>query len=219
MTALEFFRRLALGVAIGSLSVFFGAAIYSWLFQRWESARFDASISSPTAPPPAKTAPREPGKIAPLAPSGPIGRLSIPRLHLTAMVEDADDDDTLRKAVGHVRGTPLPGAPGNAALAGHRDTFFSDLKDLRRGDEIVYETRSMIYRYRVDEMMIVDPQNTSVLARSPDKRLTLITCFPFHYVGSAPRRFIAQAREVAEAARPVAVDRSAAKRAGNFRRE
>jgi sortase A len=211
---LEILRRLALVVAFGSLSVFVGVCTYSWMHQKWESDEFDRT--SPGLPE-ARKAPSESTRTAPSVNAGPLGRISVPRLHLTAMVEEGDDDDTLRAAVGHIPGTALPGAPGNFGLAGHRDTFFTGLKDLRRGDEIDFETRSAKYRYVVEETMIVGPNDTSVLAASRQKHLTLVTCYPFHFIGPAPRRFIARARQVGEIekASPQA-RRPLASRAGNF---
>ncbi len=125
-----------------------------------------------------------------------IGRISVPRLHLTAMVEEGDDDATLSHAVGHVPGTAFPGSDGNVAMAGHRDSFFRGFGDLRRNDEIDVETLHGVFRYRVDQLTVVDPANTSVLAPTREKTLTLITCFPFHYIGPAPRRFIVQATQI-----------------------
>jgi sortase A len=127
-----------------------------------------------------------------------IGRISVPRLHLRAMVDEGDDEVTLSHAVGHVPGTALPGSVGNVAMAGHRDSFFSDFGALRRNDEIDVETLHGTFRYRVDEFSVVDPANTSVLAPTRGKTLTLITCFPFHYIGPAPRRFIVRATQISE---------------------
>jgi len=210
---LEILRRLALVVAFGSLSVYVGVCTYSWMRQKWDSDQFDRTSTS--SPEPRKAA-SESTHPALRINTGPLGRISVPRLHLTAMVEEGDDDDTLRAAVGHIPGTALPGAPGNFGLAGHRDTFFTGLKDLRRGDEIDFETRSKKYRYIVEETMIVGPNDTSVLAAARQNRLTLVTCYPFHYIGPAPRRFIAQARQVGEIekASPQA-HRPLASRAGN----
>jgi sortase A len=104
----------------------------------------------------------------------------------------------LQRAVGHIRGTPLPGQRGNVALAGHRDTFFRGLRDIRVNDEITLTTLSGSYRYRVDSTKVVKPEETEVLEDDGDDILTLVTCYPFNFVGSAPSRFIVRARRVLE---------------------
>ena len=106
------------------------------------------------------------------------------------------DEGTLRRAVGHIRGTPLPGQRGNVALAGHRDTFFRGLRDIRVNDEITLTTLSGSYNYRVDSTKVVKPEETEVLEDDGDDILTLVTCYPFNFVGSAPSRFIVRARRV-----------------------
>jgi len=147
-----------------------------------------------------------------------IGRISVPRLHLRAMVEEGDDNATLSHAVGHVPGTAFPGSVGNIAMAGHRDSFFRGFGDLRRNDEIDIETLHGAFRYRVDQLSVVDPANTSVLAPTTGKTLTLITCFPFHYIGPAPRRFIVQATQIS-AASSQDVRKSGAWRAAHYHPE
>ncbi|MGD0791897.1 MAG: class D sortase [Terriglobales bacterium] len=97
-------------------------------------------------------------------------------------------------------GTPLPGQPGNVALAGHRDTFFRALRNIGKGDEITLETLSGLYRYRVDSTKVVDPGETRVLDNSNDAILTLVTCYPFSFVGPAPKRFVVRAHKLAKAA-------------------
>ena len=132
-------------------------------------------------------------RAAPLD-TGLIGRLEIPRLHVSVIVMDGDDDATLARAVGHLPGTALPWEAGNVVMAGHRDTFFRPLKDLREGDEIRVTTSHGTFDYRVIRMEIVEPDDVSVLAPTPVRSLTLVTCYPFVYVGSAPQRFIVHAR-------------------------
>jgi sortase A len=204
---LEFLRGFALSLSIGCLATYAAVCVYSALHQRWESEQFERA--RPSAESPATQKPR--ARREPEFVSGSIGRISIPRLRISAMVEEGDDDGTLSAAVGHIPGTALPGHAGNVGLAGHRDTFFARLKDLQRGDEIEFETRSQVYKYRIEQMMVVDPTNTSVLRGSDEKQLTLVTCYPFHFIGPAPRRFIVQARQIP------AEHRSIASRAENFR--
>ncbi len=136
-------------------------------------------------------------RAAPLLPDMLIGRLRIPRLHLTAMVREGAGDSTLRRAVGHIPGTALPGRTGNVALAGHRDTFFRSLRAIRKNDRIDVETGRGTYQYQVDSIRIVGPRDVGVLNASGGPTLTLVTCYPFYYVGSAPKRFIVHATEVA----------------------
>ena len=122
-----------------------------------------------------------------------VGRIEVPRIKLSAVAREGVDVRTLRGSVGHVPGTSLPGDAGNAAFAAHRDTFFSPLRFIRTGDEIVITTPEGIHRYAVTGTRVVAPSDVSVLEALPGHRLTLITCYPFDYVGSAPKRFIVQA--------------------------
>ena len=133
---------------------------------------------------------------APVMPviDGLIGRLEIPRLNVSIMVMEGDDTATLARAVGHLRETALPWERGNAVIAGHRDTFFRPLKNVREGDEIRMTTTRGIFDYRVIRTEIVAPNDLSVLAPTTTRSLTLVTCYPFFYVGSAPQRFIIHAR-------------------------
>jgi LPXTG-site transpeptidase (sortase) family protein len=124
----------------------------------------------------------------------PIGRLAIPRLHLRAMVLEGAGDDTLAVALGHVPGTALPGQTGNVAIAGHRDTFFRCLRNISKNDVIVLQTIHGSYTYRVEGTAVVKPRDVAVLAPGSYSEITLITCYPFHYVGPAPDRFIVRAR-------------------------
>jgi sortase A len=125
--------------------------------------------------------------------TGTIGRIEIPRLKLSAVTREGADARTLRRAVGHVPSTALPGEPGNAAFAGHRDTFFRKLRDVRKGDEIVFTTPEGRHRYVVSDVRVVQPSDVSVLEPTPSPVLTLVTCYPFNYIGSAPERFIVRA--------------------------
>ncbi len=125
-----------------------------------------------------------------------IGRLAIPRLNLSVMVREGADERTLSRAVGHIPGTALPGKLGNVGLAGHRDTFFRALRNIREDDTIEFETTHGKYRYIVKSTSIVTPRDVSVLRASGGENLTLVTCYPFYYVGSAPKRFIVHASQV-----------------------
>jgi len=127
---------------------------------------------------------------------GVLGQIELTRIGVTAMILEGTDDRTLRRAVGHIPGTSLPGQPGNVAIAGHRDTFFRALRDVRQDDEITLMTLEGSYRYRVDSIKVVEPEDTQVLNNSGGDLLTLVTCYPFYFVGPAPRRFIVRAQRI-----------------------
>lgn len=127
---------------------------------------------------------------------GLVGRLTIPRLHLSGMVREGAGEETLSLALGHIPYTALPGQPGNVGVAGHRDQLFRGLRNIRRDDLIVFETLEGKYVYRVKSTSIVKPQDTSVLDAGRNSELTLVTCYPFYYVGSAPERFIVKALQM-----------------------
>jgi sortase A len=109
---------------------------------------------------------------------------------------EGTDRKTLRRAVGHIPTTPLPGQPGNVVITGHRDTFFRGLRNIHKDDEITLTTLHGIYRYRVELTEVVQPQDIAVLGPSKDSILTLVTCYPFYYVGPAPKRFIVRAHRI-----------------------
>jgi sortase A len=125
-----------------------------------------------------------------------LGRIEIPRIGLAAMVMEGTDGRTLRGAVGHIRGTPLPGQQGNVAIAGHRDTFFRPLRNVQPDDEITLTTLDGSYHYLVDSTEVVLPEDMQVLDNSADITLTLVTCYPFYFVGPAPKRFIVRAHRI-----------------------
>jgi sortase A len=124
---------------------------------------------------------------------GLIGRLEIRRLGLAAIVREGTDRRTLDLAVGHVVGSALPGERGNVCLAAHRDTFFRRLEGVRKGDSIRITTPDAVWDYTVESLSVVEPGAIDVLASTENAALTLVTCFPFGYVGPAPRRFIVSA--------------------------
>lgn len=123
----------------------------------------------------------------------PIGRLEISALGLSVPLLENYDATTLRKGVGHVPGTAIPGGLGNLVLAGHRDTFFRSLRDVHAGMTAQVVTREGRWRYIVDRTEIVDPDQVQVLDIGDRPEMTLITCFPFDFIGAAPRRFIVHA--------------------------
>ncbi len=124
-----------------------------------------------------------------------LGRLEIVRLGMSTLVVEGDDDASLSLAAGHVPGTPAIGAFGNSVIAGHRDTSFQPLRKIRLGDRIRIDTDKS-YIYVVSSLRIVDPDDISVLRSGEKSTLTMITCYPFRYVGPAPKRFVVTARKV-----------------------
>jgi sortase A len=126
------------------------------------------------------------------------GRIEITSIGLSSMILEGVDRETLRRGVGHIPGTGLPGEPGNVALAGHRDTFFRALRNIQKDDEIALETLDGSYRYRVDYTQVVAPESTEALNGSSDPILTLVTCYPFFFVGPAPKRYIVRAHRIPE---------------------
>lgn len=194
---LRWLERLLLAIAVCSLGYYTYASLESSLYQSYEDHQLDEILkSAPARPAPvasaggAATTPphRDP------APGTVLGRIEIPRLHVSAVVRAGSDARTLRLAVGYIPGTALPGEPGNMGLAGHRDTFFRRLRDIRPHDEIRVETSRGTYRYQVEGTKIVDPDDVWVLDPTSHPTLTLVTCYPFSYIGSAPRRFIVRAQ-------------------------
>jgi sortase A len=122
-----------------------------------------------------------------------IARMTIPRLNADLYVIEGAGKKQLREGPGHMIGTAFPGQPDNTIIAGHRDTHFRVLKDIREGDDIVVQFDGEYFVYRVRQTKIVQPSNREVLRSASDAKLTLITCYPFYYLGSAPKRFIVQA--------------------------
>ena len=110
------------------------------------------------------------------------------------MVREGTDAHTLDLSLGHVPGTALPGGPGNAGIAGHRDTLFRCLRNISKEDRIVFQTSHGSYDYAVEKTSIVKPDDVAVLAPGAQPEITLVTCYPFYYVGPAPNRFVVRAR-------------------------
>ncbi|HZL56078.1 MAG TPA: class D sortase [Bryobacteraceae bacterium] len=126
-----------------------------------------------------------------------IGEIEVPRLKLKVAVYEGDDAAILNEGAGHVPGTALPGGEGNICIAAHRDKFFRALRFIKPRDEIVLETKDGPLRYLVSSTAVVNPSDVQALMPAPRRDLTLVTCYPFFYVGSAPHRFIVHASRVA----------------------
>lgn len=126
----------------------------------------------------------------------PVAQLAVSRLDLSVAVAEGTDDEVLRRAVGHLRHTSLPGEGGHIALAGHRDTFFRPLEGIELGDRISVEAPGSSEVYEVEWFRIIDPSELWVLEDPGYPALTLITCYPFRFVGNAPQRFVVRARRI-----------------------
>jgi sortase A len=140
-----------------------------------------------------------PGKIQvhdPVADGDAIGEVQVPRLGLKVIFVQGDSPGILRRAVGHISETAMPGEKGNVVLTAHRDSFFRPLRHIQSGDEIKIKTLDGEFEYQVQSTQVVLPSDVRVLQPSSENTLTLVTCFPFYYVGPAPKRFIVHARQI-----------------------
>jgi sortase A len=126
-----------------------------------------------------------------------LGRLTIPRLDLSVMVFEGDDATILKRGAGHIPATSSPPESGNLGIAAHRDTYFRPLRLIRPNDVIEFTTAEGVSRYTVTDIEIVGPSDRQVLAKAPGRDLTLVTCYPFYYLGSAPKRWIVHAKQIA----------------------
>lgn len=177
---MRWLRRVEIALCLIGLSLL-GGAFAAIAHARVYQARQERALSDlPT--------------LAPEADPLVLGRIEIPRIGVSAIVREGDDDTTLAVAVGHVPGTARPGERGNMALAGHRDSFFRALRHIQVDDVINVRTLGGGYEYRVDSTEVVGAGEMRVLEPTGDTVLTLVTCYPFGYVGHAPNRFIVRAR-------------------------
>lgn len=175
-------ERLLIVIGLASLGYYGYVSAESRLYQALENRELDAILATHVGARPAV--------------GTAIGRIEIPRLGISVVIRSGSDARTLRLAVGHIPGTALPGELGNIGLAGHRDTFFRRLRDIRPDDEIRIVTAEGTFAFRVEKTSVVKPHDTWVLGATKAQTLTLVTCYPFTYVGSAPERFIVRATEV-----------------------
>jgi sortase A len=189
-------ERLLFIAGIWLLAAWTYATAEAYVYQLRENRELDAILQSAPAERPAAATSSEATRAArPLPPPGSaFGRIEVPRLGISTVMRAGSDAKTLRLAVGHIPGTAWPGEPGNMGLAGHRDTFFRRLRDIRPDDEIRVVTAAGTYVYKVSRTLVVEPRDVWVLDDAGNESLlTLVTCYPFTYVGSAPQRFIVRA--------------------------
>lgn len=179
-------------IGLIAIGIWAGSYVRRAAYQTWANHQLNHQSATPPERP----------SVPPLRPAAPlqngalIGRLAIPRLNVRAIVREGTGEDTLDVALGHVPGTALPGERGNTAIAGHRDTLFRALRKIATNDLIEFQAANGTYNYRVESTRIVKPDNVSVLKANDYPEITLVTCYPFYYVGSAPDRFIVKARLV-----------------------
>ena len=179
-------------IAAGLLTLIYVASVWvrAGVYQAYQQRAFEESLQAASS----GLAPTD-GR----SPSGSVmGRLEIPSVNLSVMVLEGVGESELRLGAGHVPGTAFPGETGNVGIAGHRDTFFRPLRKIREHDVITLTTLQGTSRYRVEAIWITRPDDTAVLQSSSESVLTLVTCHPFSYIGSAPDRFIVRARRVSD---------------------
>jgi len=187
--ALQWAERVSFGAAILMLGYVGFVLVDTWIFERRETAALARFV--PTEPAASSVV------FPTIGPNGLIGRMEVSRLDVSVVVVEGTSSKSLRRAVGHIAGTALPGQPGNVGIAGHRDTFFRPLRNIQRDDVITLTTSKGEYRYRVVSTKVVSPDNVAVLDSDQDEVLTLVTCYPFYFVGPAPDRFIVRAARMA----------------------
>lgn len=179
-------QRVLFAVAITLLGYCGFAMADSWMFQRRALRQFEESLHAPVSA----------TGLPAAAVNGMIGRIEVPRLGISVAVVEGSGADVLSRAAGHIPGTGLPGQPGNIGISAHRDTFFRPLRNVRGGDVITIATLRGEYRYRVVSTKIVSPDDVGVLDAGAGEVLTLVTCYPFYFIGAAPSRFIVRAQRV-----------------------
>jgi sortase A len=183
---------------LGSALTLCGAAvlaIFSYNFLHATQAQKQAKewLNATVAPRPSPPPPRV---RSTLRRGDVLGELTIPRLNLSVMVFEGDDDGILKIGAGHIPGTALPSGKGNIGIAAHRDTFFRPLRGIHPNDEITLRTPAGTSRFEVTETEIVWPSHVEVLNLAAGRDLTLVTCYPFSFMGHAPQRFIVHARKI-----------------------
>ncbi|MHB8215897.1 MAG: class D sortase [Candidatus Sulfotelmatobacter sp.] len=196
-------RILALGqcvlLAVGLSALGYCAVtiVAAKRYQAWAREQTQDGNSEPVASSPSSSqAVSRPSQFLPDNGMPVIGKVDIPRLHISVMVAQGTSPQTLRVAAGHIPGTALPGQTGNVVIAAHRDTFFRRLGELKSGDLICITVPGKQYLYNVKFTDVVSPTETWVLEPSSNQSLTLVTCYPFYYIGPAPKRFVVRARRI-----------------------
>ena len=189
LSVVRVLQRLFLALAFVTLAYAGGTLAYAELYQRYESWKFASKIDTRHLIDRASIV----AEPVDLSEGGLIGKLEIPGTGISVMVLQGVEEETLLLGAGHVPGTPLPGREGNSVIAGHRDTFFRKLEGIRPGDSVQFSTLRGASEYVVESTEIVEPDETRVMESRGITELTLISCYPFYFVGAAPHRFIVHA--------------------------
>jgi sortase A len=205
-------RNILFVIGILALGYYGYASADARIFQAYQTRQFEQAVRHPTlgspdvepanpptpigGPPPRAARPNAIGFDTRGSTDSVLGRIEIKKIGLAVMILEGTDSRSLRRAVGHIPETALPGQPGNVGIAGHRDTFFRDLRKIEKNDEITLTTLNGSFRYVVDFSEVVEPTDTGVLDPSGDAILTLVTCYPFSYVGPAPNRLIVRSHMI-----------------------
>ncbi len=195
--AAKWLRGLEIALVVGGVSLLLG--VFAATDSRWQYQARQSLALADAQPAPVPESGCSDGVVAPQTEAlDPLvmGRIEIPRVEVSAIVRQGVDDETLDLAVGHVTDTARPGEIGNTVLAGHRDTFFRGLRNISVDDRIVLVVPPHEYEYRVVSLEVVPPTEISVLDPTENEVLTLVTCHPFNFIGSAPNRFIVRAERV-----------------------
>jgi sortase A len=171
-----------------------GVALAAWCAFVLAEARYTQTLPIEKIVITQTPVPGEKPKAVPPKPGTVLARLEAPSVKLTTTVLEGSDDHTLSLGSGHIEDTPLPGESGNIGIAGHRDTVFRALRHIHNGDPLELTTADRVYHYRISKTFIVNPEDVYVLDPTDQPTLTLVTCYPFEFIGHAPRRFIVQAQ-------------------------
>jgi sortase A len=194
---LRWLQYTLFALAVVLLGAFAYSKASSWMFQRRANTALETAHATAT--------PRiERGDV--------IGRVDVDRLGVSVVVVEGAEEGDLAHAAGHLIGTALPGEPGNAAIAAHRDTFFRPLREIHPNDLVRVTTPEREFLYRVLWTRVVTPDDVAVLRPGREEELTLITCYPFYYVGEAPERFIVRAKRVPERAESASLQPNAVRK-------
>jgi sortase A len=220
MSAIRFLQWALIVAGVVLLGFWLGARIHSEIGQRSEIRRFENAQKKRSDQPAGETSPAPANALSSALPvdtslwaegrieefeaslneefDTPLAILRIPKINLEVAVLSGTSELVLNRGVGHIAGTPRPGEEGNIGIAGHRDGFFRGLKDVVVGDLIELETPAGTEGYTITELLLVDPPDVWVLEPTEVPSMTLVTCYPFYFVGSAPQRYIVRAEHVPE---------------------
>jgi sortase A len=199
VSRLRRFEYIAWGLGLALIATYSAVRVHGTVMKKHELERFAEArqaVAASSDPFPVDFGLWSDGRVRAYQESleresgSPLAVLRIPEIQLEVPVLDGTDDFELNRAVGHIQGTARPGESGNVGIAGHRDGFFRGLKEIARGSRIELETLEGTETYIVDEVVIVDPDAVDVLDPTEASSITLVTCYPFYFIGSAPQRYI-----------------------------